>query len=46
MTGDGQRPARPSLGRPDPDHCTWRNQYTPDGASWNLIEEYAMGVGS
>jgi hypothetical protein len=27
-----------------PDHCTWRNEYTLDGTSWTLIEEYAMVV--
>jgi hypothetical protein len=26
----------------DPDHCTWRNEYTLDGEVWNLIEEYQM----
>ena len=26
----------------DPDHCTWRNEFTLDGESWSLIEEYAM----
>jgi hypothetical protein len=26
----------------DPDHCTWRNEYTLDGVSWTLIEEYQM----
>ena len=26
----------------DPDHCAWRNEYTLDGESWSLIEEYAM----
>jgi hypothetical protein len=26
----------------DPDHCTWRNEYTVDGSIWTLIEEYAM----
>jgi hypothetical protein len=27
-----------------PDHATWRNEYTLDGSSWTLIEEYAMGL--
>jgi hypothetical protein len=26
----------------DPEHCTWRNEYTLDGSTWTLIEEYAM----
>jgi len=26
----------------DADHCTWRNEYTLDGLTWNLIEEYEM----
>ena len=26
----------------DPDHCTWRNEFTLDGQSWTLIEEYDM----
>lgn len=30
----------------DPDHCTWRNEYTLDGATWTLIEEYAMEAGA
>jgi hypothetical protein len=30
----------------DDAHCTWRNEYTLDGESWALIEEYAMVVGS
>jgi len=28
----------------DPTHATWRNEYTLDGETWNLIEEYAMTV--
>jgi hypothetical protein len=26
----------------DPDHATWRNEFTLDGETWSLIEEYAM----
>jgi len=26
----------------DPEHCRWRNEITFDGATWSLIEEYAM----
>src|SRR5687768_6999796 len=26
----------------DPTHCTWRNELTPDGTRWHLIEEYEM----
>lgn len=26
----------------DPRHCAWRNEYTVDGRTWNLIEEYEM----
>jgi Protein of unknown function (DUF1579) len=26
----------------DPEHATWRNEYTVDGSTWTLIEEYAM----
>jgi hypothetical protein len=26
----------------DPDHCTWRNEYTLDGDTWTLIEAYEM----
>jgi hypothetical protein len=26
----------------DPDHAAWRNEYTLDGQTWNLIEEYEM----
>lgn len=26
----------------DSRRCTWRNEYTLDGATWNLIEEYEM----
>jgi hypothetical protein len=26
----------------DPGHCRWRNEITFDGATWSLIEEYAM----
>jgi hypothetical protein len=26
----------------DPDHCTWRNEFTLDGQTWGLIEEYEM----
>jgi hypothetical protein len=26
----------------DPDHARWRNEYTLDGESWSLIEEYRM----
>jgi hypothetical protein len=26
----------------DPTHATWRNEFTIDGQTWNLIEEYAM----
>ena len=28
----------------DPEHATWRNEYTLDGSTWTLIEEYAMRV--
>jgi Protein of unknown function (DUF1579) len=28
----------------DPEHATWRNEYTVDGSTWTLIEEYAMRV--
>ncbi len=28
----------------DPEHATWRNEYTVDGSTWTLIEEYAMGL--
>lgn len=28
----------------DPEHATWRNEYTLDGTTWTLIEEYQMGV--
>jgi hypothetical protein len=28
----------------DPTHCTWRNEYTIDGQTWQLIEEYRMEV--
>jgi hypothetical protein len=28
----------------DPRHCAWRNEYTLDGESWNLIEEYDMDL--
>lgn len=30
----------------DPDHCAWRNEYTLDGSSWTLVEEYAMVAGA
>ena len=30
----------------DTDHCTWRNEYTFDGQTWNLIEEYALVAAS
>jgi Protein of unknown function (DUF1579) len=26
----------------DPEHCTWRNEFTLDGQTWSLIEEYEM----
>ena len=26
----------------DPDHATWRNEFTLDGQTWTLIEEYQM----
>jgi hypothetical protein len=26
----------------DPDHATWRNEFTIDGKTWSLIEEYGM----
>lgn len=26
----------------DPEHARWRNEYTLDGQTWTLIEEYAM----
>jgi hypothetical protein len=26
----------------DPSHCIWRNEYTLDGRTWGLIEEYHM----
>ena len=26
----------------DAAHCTWRNELTLDGQTWQLIEEYAM----
>lgn len=26
----------------DPDHATWRNEFTLDGESWSLIEQYEM----
>jgi hypothetical protein len=26
----------------DAEHCRWRNELTLDGATWTLIEEYAM----
>jgi Protein of unknown function (DUF1579) len=26
----------------DPDHATWRNEFTLDGQTWGLIEEYDM----
>jgi hypothetical protein len=26
----------------EPDHCTWRNEFTLDGQTWALIEEYQM----
>ena len=26
----------------DAAHCTWRNEVTPDGQTWQLIEEYEM----
>jgi hypothetical protein len=26
----------------DPDHATWRNEFTLDDETWNLIEEYEM----
>jgi hypothetical protein len=26
----------------DAEHCRWRNEITLDGATWSLIEEYAM----
>jgi Protein of unknown function (DUF1579) len=29
----------------DPDHCTWRNEFTLDGQAWTLIEEYDMVAG-
>jgi Protein of unknown function (DUF1579) len=28
----------------DPGHCTWRNEYTLDGRTWQLIEEYEMAL--
>ncbi len=28
--------------RTDPGHCTWRNEFTLDGQTWSLIEEYEM----
>jgi hypothetical protein len=28
----------------DPNHCSWRNEYTLDGMTWSLIEEYLMEV--
>lgn len=29
----------------DPDHATWRNEFTLDAQTWSLIEEYEMVVG-
>jgi hypothetical protein len=29
----------------DSDHCTWRNEFTLDGETWSLIEEYEMVAG-
>jgi len=29
----------------DPDHATWRNEFTLDGEAWSLIEEYLMVAG-
>ena len=26
----------------DPDHATWRNEFTLDGETWSLIEQYEM----
>lgn len=26
----------------DPEHCTWRNEFTLDGQTWRSIEEYEM----
>ncbi len=26
----------------DAAHCTWRNEFTLDGSTWSLIEEYEM----
>jgi hypothetical protein len=26
----------------DADHATWHNEYTLDGSTWSLIEEYVM----
>jgi hypothetical protein len=28
----------------DDRHARWRNEYTVDGSTWNLIEEYAMAA--
>lgn len=28
----------------DATHCTWHDEYTLGGASWSLIEEYAIDV--
>ena len=30
----------------DAEHATWRNEYTLDGETWNLIEEYRMELGA
>ena len=29
----------------DPDHATWRNEFTLDGETWGLVEEYEMVAG-
>ncbi len=29
----------------DPEHATWRNEFTLDGETWSLIEEYEMVAG-
>ena len=29
----------------DPDRATWRNEFTLDGETWSLIEEYEMEAG-
>ena len=28
----------------DPDHARWRNEFTLDGETWSLIEEYEMSA--